>query len=486
MSHPSALSASWDVSTSPSLVEMHPGILNIQQVEETYLTLLRLFSNTLGIYQNLRSLRLTQLTLDTQLRDALVSLGRLESLELISCDIVIRSGFLLPLQEFKIGRWWAIVDDEATSSPLNIVSPEALRTLSLGGHQNCGAVLSALTDHSGSCRNLTTLSIELVDSFASLFLAFLERCPQLEKLEILRSGLSGPLGTHLPLAAIPRLQSFKGPRLLAAFFVSGRPVSTMDLSGGSGFKEENKSTKKDSIRDLADIGHASPDVSSFSMAASIPDTLGIITVTSSQWPELRRLCLLLKETPSSPPVEYADIDIDIDELTEEDEDNDEDESLDERTVDLSDNGGMEFPSPRYHNIQLSPDPDEGTLCTFDTLTPGHMYTIYGQVSPPPAPSTTPALRAPNSLRDFIDSICADLVTFPPALESLRLPQSWPVYRGRLPATTEDHHRLVLTLERRLPTLHEVELSDRKWHRYRNAWTDMVTGTKIASLIGSTE
>ncbi|KAJ7776220.1 hypothetical protein B0H16DRAFT_1003023 [Mycena metata] len=469
-----------------SLVEMHPAIVNIHRVEEMYLTLLHSFLDTLGNYQNLRSLRLTQLTLDTQVRDALVSLGRLESLELITCDIVVRSGFSLPLQEFKVIRWWAIVDDEVTSSPLNIVSPEALRALTLVGHRNCGAVLSALIGHQELCPNLTTLSIELWDPFAVAFLAFLESCPQLEKLEILKSSLSGPLGTRLPLAAIPRLQSFKGPRLLAAFFVSGRPVSTVELLGGSGFKDENKPTTKDIVRDLEDIGHASPGASSFTIAAGVPDALGIITATSSQWPDLRRLCLLLKVTP--PTRRFWDPDASDLDIDEEGEDRypDEDESLDERSLHLSDDDSLDFPSFGYPDIRLPPDPDEGPLCTFDNLISGHMYTIYGKVSPPPAPSTAPASQAPNSLRDLISSICADLATFPPALEYLHLSQSRPVYSSSQSLDAEDGHRLVLALERQLPALRELELSDRTWWRYRDTWTEWASGTKIASLITSAE
>ncbi|KAJ7825722.1 hypothetical protein B0H13DRAFT_2442243, partial [Mycena leptocephala] len=248
-----------------ALIETYANVLNIRLVDETYLKLTRLFASTLGVYQNLRILHLRQFTVDTQLRETLAGLVRLEKVELTACHILSRTGTLLHLQEFKLGQWWTEVDHENIEQPLHIISPETLRSISLGGHRNSGAMLSAFTEEPATFNNLVTLSIELWDSFIAPFVTFLEGCPQLMHLEIAKSVLSSHPQGHLASAAIPRLRSFKGPRLLAAFFMSNRPVSTVELGGGSGFADDHKSTEKDILGDLAHIAHGCPGVQSLSL-----------------------------------------------------------------------------------------------------------------------------------------------------------------------------------------------------------------------------
>jgi hypothetical protein len=124
-------------------------------------------------------LHLRQFTVDTQLRETLAGLVRLEKVELTACHILSRTGTLLHLQEFKLRQWRTEVDHENIEQPLHITSSETLRSISLGGHRNSDAILSALTEEPATFNNLVTLSIELWDSFIAPFVTFLEGCPQL-------------------------------------------------------------------------------------------------------------------------------------------------------------------------------------------------------------------------------------------------------------------------------------------------------------------
>ncbi|KAF7342383.1 hypothetical protein MVEN_01827200 [Mycena venus] len=486
---------SWDFrgdTEYPSLIDINPNILNIGSVNETYQKLVHLFTSTLCVYQNLRSLHLRSFTVDTELREALPGLARLEELELDSCNIIGRTGPLLALQELKLA-WWGWGTTQTVNQPLYIVSPDTLRTLTLGDSRNSGALLAALTEQPHTFHSLTTLSIELSDSILARFLQFLEACPQLTRLEIIKSYLTKhPLG-HLAGGAIPRLRSFKGPRLLAAFFVCERPVSIMDLAGGSGFDDESKPAEKDIIRDLANIAHVSSGVQSFSIMAPIRLALTLSAAITTHWPDLRELRLLLKETP--PPRAsrvIADVDSDEDSDTySETSDMMGEPVADTCTVELSDNeslGSARF-SPGYPPIMLSPDSDaEDAEPIPDVLLPGHMYSSYRHVSPPaPDTQSTQQTDDPDTIQNLVNRISAGSFSLPRSLERLHLtrPQSWMLSpRGR-PLSAADHHRVVLALERQLPALRELNFGKSTiWRRHRNTWTQGHTGTKIASLYHS--
>ncbi|KAJ7114603.1 hypothetical protein C8R43DRAFT_1156717 [Mycena crocata] len=462
----------------PSLVQNHPNIVNVGLVSETYLNLARLFVETLSSFQNLRSLSMVFFTLDTEMRETLVQLGRLTKLELISCDILSRSGTPLSLEEFKLGRYWHEGGD--TEEQLNLVAPEGLRALNLSGYRDCNAILSALTSELVPLRNLVTLSIELADGFAGSFLALLELCPQLTELDILKSSLSG-LPNRLAATAIPRLRSFKGPRLLTAFFIADRPVTLLTLAGGSGFSRENK-PEKNIIRDLVQIAHSSSTVDSFSMIAPMRSSLQICGVISTHWPNLRELSLALRETPP-PPRPILPMDDDEYEAYEESSTDDE---LDERTLELSDNDSLKsIVSYGRARIYLSPDSDleDEPDPIPDVLLPGHMYSTMGKVSRPPGAQAA-TLDDPDTFRDLRNCLTAERISLPDSLQCLRLikPQDYGMRSTRALMDT-DHHAVILALERRLPGLCELDFGGGcLWRRYRSIWTQMASGIKIASLV----
>ncbi|KAJ7431754.1 hypothetical protein FB451DRAFT_1485631, partial [Mycena latifolia] len=208
------------------LLDRYPNVVNIGMVEDTYLNVIDIFADTLGAYHNLRSLRLGSLTIDAPFRGTIASLVRLEDLHLVACDIICRTGPQLSLQRFTLGRKWGPENDD----PLDIVAPQTLRALSIDDSRDSRALLSVIANESRPFNSLATLSVDVSDSAAKSFLAFLERCPQLTHLE-LEGTLIGPVVHDRPTPTmIPCLQSFTGPRCLAAGFITGRPVSAVRLS----------------------------------------------------------------------------------------------------------------------------------------------------------------------------------------------------------------------------------------------------------------
>ncbi|KAJ7096962.1 hypothetical protein C8R44DRAFT_717538 [Mycena epipterygia] len=473
----------------PDLVETHPLITNIGMVDETYMNLVQTFSDTLCLYRNLSSLRLGYFTIDAPFREALSSLERLDELQLDACDIIARTGDLLSLQKFTLSRFAPGRDEDHCDEPLEIVSPETLHTLSIDNSRDSRALLFVLADETITFPNLVTLSAELSDASTETFLAFLARCPQLTRLHITKSFLSEPIRQPLAATTIPLLRVFKGPRLLAAPFVSDRPASVIDLGGGSGFKDENKPAKKDIIRDLVNLAHSSVTVHSLSLGAPMPIAIELCAAIAIHFPDLRELALGLKEPPpvrEFRPASTDDSDTDLsDPFSDDDELDMAMSEVDDRTIELPDNGSLESLSSfgGSPNIIISDDSDgEGGIP--DVLLPGHMYTPSGRIFPPPPQPPVLPTTPPKSLASLVDCICAGLLSLPTSLVSLRLAKQtfWHTLR-RKPITREDEQRALLALVQQLPELRELdfEVSGRGWVRGRdNRWTQRGSGVIIVA------
>ncbi|KAJ7712251.1 hypothetical protein B0H14DRAFT_3524117 [Mycena olivaceomarginata] len=471
-----------------SLVDTHPNILNITSMEETYLKLVRIFADTLAVYQNLRSLHLSNLTLDSELRQTLAGLIRLDRLYLFSCSITSRTGPLLALREFQLGWSWGGRDEDA-DHPVDLVSPERLRVLSLSEEPQCGAVLAAFSANHSTFQSLVTLSIELNDSLVAIFLRFLRQCPQLTQLELTQSSffsrsprrLPGPL----PVDIIPRLCSFKGPRALAAFFVSDRPLAILKLEDGPNFGHGDEPPPEDVVCDVVEIAHSTPGVHTFTIDVSMRAMLQLCAAVATHWPNLRDLCLVLIETP--PPRlrgEAPALPGNNNNHFHDDESDEEVsfEVMDGRDIDFSDNDSLDSVATRgsYH-LTLDFGPIESVPLP-DVLVPGYMYTFHGHASAPPE-APDPCADDPDTFLNFVDCICLGRLSLPSSLEALRIRRSdWARYREDLLLSDEHHHRIVLALEAQFPALREVDFGRHGvWWRYRSTWSQLTSGAKIASL-----
>ncbi|KAJ6553193.1 hypothetical protein B0H19DRAFT_1263603 [Mycena capillaripes] len=198
-----------------------------RQVARTYSEVIHIFSTTLGVYQNVRSLTLHGLAVDASLRAAILSLTMLRELNLTDSIILARAGTLLDIHTFSLS-----VSEQATDpiQHLHLVSPATLCTLTLDGSHEAVAFLTALL-HYGAC-NLEHLTIQLSDLVLAPLLNFLEHCPQLVRIEVQSaSALSVPLRDRLPSSVIPNLFSFVGPHTIAGPFTLVRPVVNVELIG---------------------------------------------------------------------------------------------------------------------------------------------------------------------------------------------------------------------------------------------------------------
>ncbi|KAJ7431968.1 hypothetical protein FB451DRAFT_1483477 [Mycena latifolia] len=169
---------------------MYPNVLHVHLVPETYEKAVQRFTSTLGAYRNLRSMHVSRFVLDSAFRDALSSLGHLESLHMIDW---LRS---------------------LTTIPRTIPS-------TLCPQKHCAP------------DNLVDLKIRLSDRLTdrSVAIAFLERCPHVAHIEISHpSTLSGTLPVRLPHAAIPNVASFKVPTSLGGLITLDRPATAVVFS----------------------------------------------------------------------------------------------------------------------------------------------------------------------------------------------------------------------------------------------------------------
>jgi hypothetical protein len=159
-------------------------VVNFAVVEHTYVKLVGMFTCTLGAYHTLRSLKLVHFTIDAPFRETLAALARLEELHLTSCEILGRKGAQLPLQHIPLERTSRRAGaHEAYNEPLDIVSPETLHALHIDDSRDSVALLLILVKKPLILTEFVTLSVRVSDSTAAVFLAILERCPQLKRVD---------------------------------------------------------------------------------------------------------------------------------------------------------------------------------------------------------------------------------------------------------------------------------------------------------------
>ncbi|KAJ7183259.1 hypothetical protein C8R46DRAFT_1209418 [Mycena filopes] len=503
-------------------------IVDIPMVQDACRRMVVVFRNTCGAYQNLRVVCLAFLTIDAPVRAALATLGRLEELTFDSCAISPFEAVVLSLPKFTLTRnieprmFWQKEEEEVqpdSIQPLHIVSHNSLRMLTIKGYENTAALLSGFVNGGKILYNLVSVSSPLSTTLFPQFLAFLQLCPQLTRLEITKTNIRRLPQNRLTPTTIPLLRSFKGPRVLSAYFGFQRPVDVINLAGGSGIRRAQRRRIDEKLGELAEIAHSCPGVRALSLSATFGDAPQVLTRIAGNFTDLRRLSLKLTrwevmgEDGQLPFFPFSDLDDTSDwEVTPGTEmaarmsrvaarkglgsgnNTDEREAahVERRDADavparddLDTANSVSTPSSSAAAcVERVPDVHETVLPD----TPGYLYTTVGSVSPPTeAPTST--LPPSTSFSTLSDVVSSGVVSLPPSLEILHLVRS--------SLDLADEHRAVLAYERALPNLRELSFEGsilpeeevdcvRVWRRDKGVWHQRDMGARITSLVDRDE
>ncbi|KAF7366159.1 hypothetical protein MVEN_00492900 [Mycena venus] len=249
-----------------------PGVENFELVNLMNDRVVATFCTTLRFYQNLSSLHLTHFTIDAPLRETLTLLSGLEDLHLCDCSITVSHGFLR-LQRLKIIN---IVGSPLTAdhAPLQIASPETLRTLTVDNS------FPSLSSGFGAARldQLVDLSIGFLRDVDALP-PFLEQCPLLESFTL---RVLNPQTTLPPVSTevIPLLSPFH-PHSATVLF---------DLL---------VTWQEDALTEVCrDIAHSSAPLQSLTLLPPVAATLEFLVTLTSLFPELKTLSITVWGGPT--------------------------------------------------------------------------------------------------------------------------------------------------------------------------------------------
>ncbi|KAJ7491771.1 hypothetical protein B0H11DRAFT_1803664 [Mycena galericulata] len=261
---------------------------NIAPFDIAYDRVLAKFCGTLRLCQNLRTLYLQELTIDSPFREALSALSMLQDLTFWNCEIVPSDGVPLEISVFSISLD-SPVEIEGTV-PLGIVSTDGLRVLHIGPcRDNIGLIRGFGQDKFPSLLDFSLQ--ELLD--VEPFLALLKQFPQLETLEIksTRPDLS-PLN-NLSSDIIPVLRKITAPWDLITFFIVDRPVSAITVLSEPALTrlgELPDITVADLMLLFNDIARSSVPLISLSIPPTTP-SLELMEAIRSMFPALKELSL---------------------------------------------------------------------------------------------------------------------------------------------------------------------------------------------------
>ncbi|KAJ7697219.1 hypothetical protein B0H17DRAFT_376541 [Mycena rosella] len=276
---------SWKVTLphSSRISPYHPDIQNIHVFDTTYDRVVTTFCRTLEVYQNLSSLYLQRFTIDTAFRTTLISLPRLQTLTLSECNMVDQHGFL------NLGSLTLISprDLGAPEGPLQIASPDTLRTLTL----NLSSPIASLVTGFGpkDLPHLIHLTIDALSvAHLDTLVRFLDKCPRLESLAI--NSVSGihPTSPVPHSNTIPLLHTFAGPPSLIQLFVPNRPVSRVTVMGA---KWKDNST--DITVACMAISHSTRPLHYLALPCIAPKLDFLISITHL-FPELQELTAVVE------------------------------------------------------------------------------------------------------------------------------------------------------------------------------------------------
>ncbi|KAJ6596584.1 hypothetical protein B0H10DRAFT_2232441 [Mycena sp. CBHHK59/15] len=428
---------------SIDLQQRFHSIADIHVLVDAWQTVLKIFSATLGAYQRVTVLRLDDFTIDAGFRTTLESLGSLEDLSLLRCNIICRTGNLLPLKTFSITGWSDVPPADGVGA-IRIVAPHSLGRLIIGALIDGKYLLTTLVGY--PLPKLVYLSVALTARISDLFFACLEFCPQLECIHIwydesiqrigdAPGGLTPP--DHLPSTILPVLNSFRGPFILAGVFLRDRPVNDVELS-----RPISAMTVEQIGSTLVAISHGSIPIRGLSIGASFPPAPGreIFALVRELFPELRILSIRLTDETYW-PIEVPD---------------------DGDTTDDEDDSSSAGSDAEYSAAPVVPAPSAEQ--------PGYMYGPSNAVHAPDGEVLQQEGTA-SPVTITMDLIHTRRILLPPHLQVLRFTQR-PACLVKTVFTSPEQHRAVLMLEALLPALDEVAFSDceNQWLRDRHVWT----------------
>ncbi|KAJ7864704.1 hypothetical protein B0H13DRAFT_2563477 [Mycena leptocephala] len=255
------------------------------------------FLATLGLYQNLITLNMQGMTIDTSLRQTLSSLSRLRQLILDGCDINPPNGVLLTLQRFTISGTGkrtpgvrASNEGTKTELPLGIVFPEHLLELNLHAGVQSASLIAGLGDM--TFFYLQYLSVHALFD-VDVLLDILKRCPRLESLAIpsISSGGRTPLPKYLPQHIVPLLRNLTAPCCLVELFTLNRPVSAITVLTQ---QPDNRVTLEETKDVFISISHSSTAIQSLVLPCTT-STIQTLAFIASLFPVLDELSMDIPE-----------------------------------------------------------------------------------------------------------------------------------------------------------------------------------------------
>ncbi|KAJ7096897.1 hypothetical protein C8R44DRAFT_748685 [Mycena epipterygia] len=409
--------------------------------KDIYARAITAFSNTLGLYQNLRILHIAGLRIDESLRNALASLPILEDLTLARCDTVARDGGLVRLKYLTISGFW-IGSRGGVPEPLQIVSADRLHTLKIiHGSSETSPLLTDLT-RVGQPTQLVDLSLHFVDD-VDLFFRFLKQCPGLESLAItsISRSTKSTFPARIDPDTIPLLRNLTALLEMVRLLTPHRSVCVVTVSEGQSVT--SKPAAGLLLASFLDISRAS--VFLRSLIVIPPMTPDLFTAIISLFPELQNLSItFLEEDRSRFCCRYPVM----------------------RTSDRGDPPSLELcDDEAFDNLpveEISDDEGDGDA------DPPRVVTLVDH--------STPELPGSRNLYNILNGICGGVISLPPEIAVLCLQVD--INTSRLSAAQE--HQVVALLSRLYAQLREVRLGFRgnsHWEREGTGAVWMRSGEK---------
>ncbi|KAJ6530793.1 hypothetical protein DFH09DRAFT_1183890 [Mycena vulgaris] len=419
----------------------HPEIQNIHLFDAISDRVASTFSTTLGLYQNLSALDIRRFTIDTAFRTTLLSLSRLKDLTLFHCDIVAWDGFLR-LGSLKITSRQV---PKASEEPLQIASPDTIRTLSLYWSSEM-ALLRTGYGHA-KLPHLVHLSIDVLrDVDVTPLFRFLERCPQLECLAIkCVSGQSTRPDVH-PYT-ISLLHTLAAPPKFIQLFAPNHPVSGVTILGGGA----NLNDLMDVCMDISRSPHPLHSL----VLTSITPTLEFLVGITRLFPELKELTILVKGYPGflwggvSRGRRRATI------------------PVDQRSLDLCDDDA--FDNPPVDDVSDTESEEPNRAPTAFAPLGGASTTEYAK----------PVIIGSTGIHNILRWIFTSQLTLPPNLEVLRLELRT---EGEELSLVQQHRALV-ALSLAYPLLRKVQFGfpSNSWERTGGMWKRQVESAESRKI-----
>ncbi|KAJ7430938.1 hypothetical protein B0H11DRAFT_2210738 [Mycena galericulata] len=271
--------------TDTAVVEYHSHIVNLHLFDTTYARAFTTFSATLGRYQNLISLHLTNLTVDTALRATLSSFPQLNDLVLQRCNITAHDDALLKLVSFDVVGAGRRLRLGAGTTP-RLISSQHIQSLKIQASETTLAWISGFG--AAQFPNLVALSLHANFDIEVMF-TFLKQCPNLKSLAVYSVDTNeAAFPQSLPLDMIPHLREITTPMSLVRLLTPNRPVSAVTLIDEPGPFPRGQTV--DIVPALMAISQASVPLRSLVIRRGYA-TLASLAMITSLFPELQDLAI---------------------------------------------------------------------------------------------------------------------------------------------------------------------------------------------------